>query len=249
MAEGQGPGPSSPRFPKASPLHMTDQPPLPFEAAVGDDPWTVVKNSVVFLVGHSPDNHDSSDDSFTHMHAICAPIRLRSLASDRRGFGEERRVLVCIGPLEERRLMEIVRAGRAKPFPEIRYSFRVYTPETTPGRLGCGSFSEIFHWHDYTQNSFRFPRAMLKHMLVAAPALPPPAPLPRPPLLGPGPPGPAPPGPAPPGPPPGRRDDGSSSSGDIPGPTGPKVSKFYGPKEYGEWVAEVGNLGLDEGGV
>ena len=240
------------QYPAAQSSEMDVEPTQVFIYEPGTDKWDLIKNTVVFLVGHAMP-HDEFQDIYPRLNAIFpGPFMLHKIPGEQSSYRRlNTRLLVCIGPREEKRLAKLVYEGRQKKPRQREFEFRVYSDYLDA--------SEMFVWEDYIKNSFRVPKALMDSMLAAIDAAdavtpPPPGPPPTPP----------PPGPPPPpggeGPPPG--DDGdagsaggrggrdassssgpgaASSSGTSGGrPTMPKRT-FYGyQRSFGEWVAEVG---------
>ena len=122
------------------------------------DMWNFIENSVVVLVGHTF-FHNNYSPWIHRLNAICpGPIWLPDI-EEQKLYGEEKRILVCIGPREEKSLAVWVKFARDKQGYGDRFRFRVFYPAS-------GDRSVMFLWKDHPENSYRIPRALIDPMLA-----------------------------------------------------------------------------------
>ena len=125
-----------------------------------------IRNSIVCLVGHSVADEQRN---YKRLNALSpGPIRLPAIPEEVLRARELTRLLICMGPLEEREVANYVNETRRRRAdrgddPERRkhFKFRVYFPES-------GESSIMFLWKDNVENSYRLPRSLLNAMRVAA---------------------------------------------------------------------------------
>ena len=154
--------PNQGSLPQANHHHSTD---MPASVFIDDaNMWEYIKNSVVFLVGHTIEHNDDSP-FYYNLHAICpGPIWLPEIPEERLYNGEIKRILVCIGPQEERLHADHVNGNRnSAAITSNLFRFRVSYPASEAGSI-------MFLWKDRVENSYRVPRSLIEPMRVASAA-------------------------------------------------------------------------------